>query len=156
MQAFSSCGKRERLSSGGARASHCGASLLWSAGSRGTGFSGCGAQDPWLWCVGSATGAWDQWLWRRALVAPWCVGSVTGAWDPWLWCVGSVAVVRGLSCSMVRGISSWRMGSVAVARGLSCSVAHAIFLDLGLNPRHLHWQVGSFPLSHKGRLITSI
>ena len=33
--------------------------------------------------------------------------------------------------------------SVAAARGLSCPTACGIFLDQGLNPRPLHWQVES-------------
>ena len=34
--------------------------------------------------------------------------------------------------------------------GLSCSKACVIFLDQGLNPCLLHWQVDSLPLSHQG------
>ena len=44
----------------------------------------------------------------------------------------------------------WSTGSVVVAHGLSCSVACGIFLDLGLNPRLLHWQADCLPLSHRG------
>ena len=35
------------------------------------------------------------------------------------------------------------MGSVTVAHGLSCSIACGIFLDQGLNPCPLYWQVNS-------------
>ena len=44
----------------------------------------------------------------------------------------------------------WSTGSVVVAHRLSCSAARRIFLDLGLNPCLLHWQVDSLPLSHQG------
>ena len=44
-------------------------------------------------------------------------------------------------------------GSVFVAHGLSCSAARGIFPDQGLNPRLLHWQAGSLPLSHQGSPI---
>ena len=40
--------------------------------------------------------------------------------------------------------------SVVVMLGLSCPVACGIFLDQGLNLCSLHWQVDSYPLSHKG------
>ena len=33
---------------------------------------------------------------------------------------------------------------------LSCSIAHGIFPDQGWNPRLLHWQADSLPLSHQG------
>ena len=35
-------------------------------------------------------------------------------------------------------------------RGLSCSAACGIFLEQGLNPCLLHWQVDSLLLSHQG------
>ena len=50
-----------------------------------------------------------------------------------LWHVGSVVVARGLQSA----------GSVVVVHGLSCSTARGIFLDEGLNPCPLHWQVDS-------------
>ena len=34
--------------------------------------------------------------------------------------------------------------------GYSCSPVHGIFLDQGLNPHLLHWQVDSLPMSHQG------
>ena len=36
----------------------------------------------------------------------------------------------------------------------SCSALCGIFLDQGWNPRSLHWQVDSYPLSHQGSLTT--
>ena len=39
-----------------------------------------------------------------------------------------------------------------MAHRLSYSVACGIFLDQGLNPRLLHWQVDSLPLSHQGSI----
>ena len=53
--------------------------------------------------------------------------------------VASLVVERGLSGT----------GSTVVAHGLSCSVACGIFLDQGLNPCLLHWQVDSLLLSHQ-------
>ena len=41
-------------------------------------------------------------------------------------------------------------GSIVVAR-LSCSTACGIFPYQGWNPRLLHWQMDSLPLSHQGR-----
>ena len=37
-----------------------------------------------------------------------------------------------------------------MAHGLSCSTSCGIFLDQGLNPCPLHWQVDSQPLRHQG------
>ena len=37
-----------------------------------------------------------------------------------------------------------------MAHGLNCSAACGIFLDRGLNPCPLHWQVDSQPLRHQG------
>ena len=51
----------------------------------------------------------------------------------YLWHMGSVVVARRLQST----------GSVVVAHGLSCSAARGIFLDQGLNPCPLHWQVDS-------------
>ena len=39
---------------------------------------------------------------------------------------------------------------VLKVHGLSCSMACGIFLDQGQNPRLLHWQADSLPLSHQG------
>ena len=55
-----------------------------------------------------------------------------GAWD---------SHFGGFSC-----FGAWALahvGSVAAAHGLSCPAACGIFLDQGLNPRSLHWQVES-------------
>ena len=52
--------------------------------------------------------------------------------------------------------SLWRLllfqgtGSVIVAHGLSCCMSCGIFLDQGLNPCPLHWQVDSQSLNHQG------
>ena len=43
-------------------------------------------------------------------------------------------------------------GSTAVAHGLSCSAARGIVPDQVSNPRLLHLQVASLPLSHQGSL----
>ena len=40
--------------------------------------------------------------------------------------------------------------SIVVVHGLSCSEVCGTSLDQGLNPRLLHWQVHSLPLSHQG------
>ena len=50
--------------------------------------------------------------------------------------------------SRAHGLSS--CSSVFVAHGLSCHVACGIFLNQGLNPCRLHWQVDSLPQSHQG------
>ena len=41
---------------------------------------------------------------------------------------------------------------VVVGQGLSFPVACGIFLDQGLNPCPLHWQVDSYPLEHQESL----
>ena len=41
------------------------------------------------------------------------------------------------------------VASLAVEQGLSCSAACEIFLDQGLNPYLLHWQVDFYPLYHQ-------
>ena len=43
--------------------------------------------------------------------------------------------------------------SVVATCGLSCLDACGIFLDQGLNPCPLHWQVDSYPLYHQGRSL---
>ena len=45
--------------------------------------------------------------------------------------------------------------SVVVLRGLSCSIARGIFLEQGLNPCPLHWQTGSLLLNHRGSLLAT-
>ena len=58
---------------------------------------------------------------------------VLGAW-------ASVVVAPGLEGP----------GSVVVVPGLSCFSTCGMFLDQGLNPCPLHWQVDSLPLHHPG------
>ena len=70
---FSACSEWGLLSSCGARASYCMASLLWSTGS-----SACGLQQ--LWHVGSRAQA--QQLWCVGLVAPNHVGSSRSGIEP--------------------------------------------------------------------------
>ena len=43
-------------------------------------------------------------------------------------------------------------GSVVVMHGFSCPLACGIFLDQGLNPCPLHWQVNLQPLDHQRSL----
>ena len=57
-----------------------------------------------------------------------------------LWHTGSVVVACRLQ----------NMGLLVVVPGLSCSTACGIFLDQGLNPCPLHWQVDFYPLHHQG------
>ena len=47
--------------------------------------------------------------------------------------------------------SQWlqHVGSIVAAHEFSCSVACGIFPDQGSNPRLLHWQADSLPLSHQ-------
>ena len=64
--------------------------------------------------------------------------------------VASLAVVHRLygaqaSVGVAPGLCS--TGSLAVVHGLSGSVVRGIFLDLGLNPRLLHRQVEFSPLT---------
>ena len=44
----------------------------------------------------------------------------------------------------------WSAGAVLVVHGLGCCMACAIFLDQGLNPHRLQWQMDSSPLSYQG------
>ena len=66
--------------------------------------------------------------------------------------VGSLAEL-GLQELQLAGSIWW--GSKAVVRGLSCSKAHGIFPNQGSNPRPLHWQVDSLPLTDQGRPLLS-
>ena len=65
------------------------------------------------------------------------------------------SLLVGARTSHRSGFSScgaWARGmgaSVVVAHRLSCSRACGIFLDQGLNPCPLHWQVDSYPVYHQ-------
>ena len=72
-RAFSSCGKWGLLFIAVCRLSLRWLLLLWSMGSRRTGFTSCGTRAQQLWLVGSRTQA--QQLWLTGLVAPRHVGS---------------------------------------------------------------------------------
>ena len=66
----------------------------------------------------------------------------------WLWQAGAtyslVAVlILTVEASLVAEHRLWSSGSVVVVQGLSCSKACVIFLDQGLNPCPLHWQMDS-------------
>ena len=63
-------------------------------------------------------------------------------------CRGARAL--GALSLVVAACGPWRVGTVAVAHRLSCSLACGIFPDQGSNPCPLCWEVGSYPLSHKG------
>ena len=67
--------------------------------------------------------------------------------------VRSLAAELGLQEMQLAGSMWW--GSIVVMRGVSCSKARGIFPDQGSNPRPLHWQVESLPLSHQGRPLLS-
>ena len=62
---------------------------------------------------------------------------------------GRVLLLAGASLVAEHGLQGPR-ASVAVAAGLSWSTACGIFLDQGLNPCSLHWQVDSEPLDGQG------
>ena len=61
-----------------------------------------------------------------------------------------VSRVHWASVVAVPGLYS--AGSVVVEHRLCCSMECGIFPDQGWNPRFLHWQVDSSPLSHRGAL----
>ena len=83
-----------------------------------------------LWCAGFSL----RWLFLLRSTGSRCMGfSSCGT-------RASVVVACGLQST----------GSVVVAHRLSCSVVCGIFLDQGLNPCPLHWQVDSQPLCHQG------
>ena len=59
-------------------------------------------------------------------------------------------VLRTVAASPAVTLGSLRVwASAAVAHRLSCSMACGIFLDQGLNPCPLHWQVDSYPVYHQ-------
>ena len=70
---------------------------------------------------------------------------------------------RGTRVSVVptlglRTCGSWALeltGSVVVVRGLSCSVARGMVLDLGWSLGPLLWQADLYPLHHQESLILS-
>ena len=57
---------------------------------------------------------------------------------------------------LLQSIGSRCMGSGVVVHGLSCSPAYEIFLDQGLNPCPLYWQVDSYPLRPQGSPLNKI
>ena len=63
-----------------------------------------------------------------------------------LWYVGSIVVASELQST----------GAIVRTHWFSCSAACEIFLDQGLNPYLLHWQVDSLPLNHQGSPWLSI
>ena len=70
-------------------------------------------------------------------------------------CRAPASHCRGFPCCGARALGMRVLLAVAhelssCGDGLSCSSAHGIFPDQGLNPRLLHWQADSLPLSHLG------
>ena len=59
---------------------------------------------------------------------------------------GSVAVAPGLNST----------DSIAVVHGLGCSAVCGVSQDSGSNPRLLHWQVDSWPLGHEGSPVPQL
>ena len=57
--------------------------------------------------------------------------------------------LKGMWASGVAAPGLPSTGSTGVAHRLNCSMACGIFPDQGLNPRLLHWQADSLPLSHQ-------
>ena len=55
-----------------------------------------------------------------------------------------------MQASIVEASGHQTTSSIVVVPGLSSSSACGIFLDRGLNPCLLHWQVDSLLLSHQG------
>ena len=66
-------------------------------------------------------------------------------------CRGARAL--GALSSAVAACGPWSVGTVGVVHGLGCSLACGIFPGQGSNPCPLCWEVGSYPLSHKGSPI---
>ena len=67
-------------------------------------------------------------------------------------------MVLGLLIVVASSVAEHRLlntGLICAVHRLSCSEACGIFPDQGLNPRLLHWQVDSLPLSHQGSLRTT-
>ena len=69
--------------------------------------------------------------------------------------VTSIVAEHGLSDAQASVAAACELGSYGppgsrAALGLSCSVACGIFLDQRSNPRLLHWQADSLPLSQQG------
>ena len=63
------------------------------------------------------------------------------------------STLQGVRASVVAALGPQSPGSVVVAHEFSCSLTCGIFLDQGLNPCPLHWQVDSYPLRHQGSLV---
>ena len=71
----------------------------------------------------------------------------------------SLVAVPGLLIAMASLLVApglWSTGSIVVAHRLRGSMACGIVPDQGLNPRLLHWQVDSLPLSHQGSPTQSL
>ena len=83
---------------------------------------------------------------KTALFIYGCAGSfVAGQAVLWLRCVGFHSGLSRRPRSRAQAGQVW-------CPGFSCSEARGIFLHQGSNPHLLHWQAGSLPLSHQGRL----
>ena len=68
-------------------------------------------------------------------------------------CSGSLIAEHGLQGVRASVVAASRLestSSTVMMRGLTCSEACGIFPHQGLNPRLLHWQADSLPLSHQG------
>ena len=66
--------------------------------------------------------------------------------------VASLVVEHWLQDEQLQFLGSLQRLQV-VTTWLSCSTVCGIFLDQGLNPCLLHWQVDSLPLSHQGNAM---
>ena len=74
--------------------------------------------------------------------------AVTFVVEHGLWSIlASVVAARGLRSCSSRAVEH-RINSCGT--GLWCSMVCRIFPDQGSNPRLLHWQADSLPLSHQG------
>ena len=99
---------------------------------------------------------------------PRCTGSLAAAPRLWrtgppaaapkLWCTGSLAAAPGLRRTGPAAAAPRlrRTGSVAMAHELSGPEACGVFLDQGLNPHLLHWQVDSLSLSTRDAFVYKI
>ena len=84
-----------------------------------------------------------------------CAGLLLGCSSLQCWDVSlcrRLCGARAPGCASFKNLSARAQEQSAVACGLSCSATRRIVPDQGSNPRLLHLQADSLPLSHPGSL----
>ena len=111
----------------------------------------------WIFCFARAVCECTGFLELQCAGATLCCGAQGSRCSGFSCCGSKGSRLVGTRCQQLWHTSSvvvacrlQSMGLLVVVPGLSCSTACGIFLDQGLNPCPLHWQVDFYPLHHQG------